>query len=275
MGAEAHNSQERTPMEFEIETAEKELLKALKGGPAEAVAGFEAIRKVRGSGKAELPTSLAPLIDHTLLKPDATPEQVKRLCAEAREHHFASVCVNGGYVPVAHAALADTKVKVCTVVGFPLGAMSIRAKARETEIAVSEGAQEIDMVLAVGRLKGQDFAHVYDDIRAVVMAASGRRVKVIIETALLDRKEKIQACLLAAAAHAHFVKTSTGFSGGGATVEDVELMKEVVHDALEVKASGGVRDAETAWKMVKAGATRLGTSSGIAIVQGTTGGATY
>lgn len=209
---------------------------------------------------------LASLIDHTLLKPDATPEAVRRLCAEAKEFGFASVCVNPGQVACAAAELAGTGVKVCTVIGFPLGATTSLVKALEARDAVANGAQELDMVLNIGALKAGDRDHVRRDIEAVVAAAAGRPVKVILETGLLSDAEKVEACRLAQSAGASFVKTSTGFGPGGATVEDVKLMRATVGPEMGVKASGGIRDRETALRMVEAGATRLGTSSGVAIV---------
>lgn len=262
-------------MHQHIEGIANRLMSQLKGSGADALGSFVTSRQLEVAGAPAVPDRLAPLIDHTLLKPEATAEQVRALCAEAREHGFASVCVNPGFVPLCHELLADAVPKVCTVVGFPLGATSTRSKAFETQVAVTEGAQEIDMVLAVGRLRGGEYDTVLEDIAAVVEAASGRRVKVIIETSLLSTDQKIEACLLAAAAHAHFVKTSTGFSGGGATVEDIRLMRAVVGGGMGVKASGGVRDAEAARALVAVGATRLGTSSGVAIVKGTAGGNAY
>ncbi|MDI6869738.1 MAG: deoxyribose-phosphate aldolase [Bacillota bacterium] len=218
---------------------------------------------------------LARLIDHTLLKPEATPEAVARLCAEAVEYGFASACVNPVNVARAASLLRGTPVKVCTVIGFPLGATASLVKAVEVRNAVADGADELDMVLNVGALKAGDHALVARDIRAVVEAAGGRVVKVILETALLTDEEKVEACLLTKEAGAAFVKTSTGFGPGGATVEDVALMRRTVGPEFGVKASGGIRDRATAERMVAAGATRLGTSSGVAIVRGEAGRHAY
>ncbi len=213
---------------------------------------------------------LARYIDHTLLKPDATPAQVEQLCAEAREHHFASVCVNPTYVPLVSNLLAGSDVKVCTVVGFPLGATATAAKVYETEIAIAQGAHEIDMVLAIGRLKAGQFDAVRSDIGvlAAVCRAHDALLKVILETALLTDEEKEIACRLAREANAHFVKTSTGFAKGGATVADIALMRRVVGPEMGVKASGSVSSYEKALAMIEAGATRIGASSSIAIVMG-------
>ncbi|HWA98177.1 MAG TPA: deoxyribose-phosphate aldolase [Pirellulales bacterium] len=211
---------------------------------------------------------LAAMIDHTLLKPEATADDIRRVCAEARQHRFASVCVNGGQVALAAELLRGSGVKPIAVVGFPLGAGTSRAKAFEASDAVAAGAEEIDMVLNVGALKAGDTARVRDDIRAVVEAASPKPVKVILETGLLADDEKITACQLAKEAGAAFVKTSTGFGPGGATDHDVRLMRATVGPELGVKASGGVRSREDALRMIEAGANRLGTSGGVAIVTG-------
>ncbi|MBI2570507.1 MAG: deoxyribose-phosphate aldolase [Candidatus Schekmanbacteria bacterium] len=214
-----------------------------------------------------MPNELAGIIDHTLLKPDATPDDLRRLCNEAREHNFASVCVNPANVRYCAEALAGSTVRLCAVVGFPLGAVTSQVKALETHEAVRDGADEIDMVINVGALKAADYAAVLADIRAVVLAASGRLVKVILETGLLDHDQKVIACALAKAAGADYVKTSTGFGPGGATVEDVGLMRGIVGAGMGVKASGGIRDEKTARAMVAAGATRLGASGSVAIVR--------
>lgn len=205
------------------------------------------------------------LFDHTILKADATREMVEKVCREAREHHFMSVCVNSYYTGFVADELQGSEVKVCTVVGFPLGQMSTKAKAAEAGIAVEDGADEIDMVINVGALKDGDDAVVFEDIRAVREACEGKVLKVIIETCLLNEEEKIRACRLAMEAKADFVKTSTGFSTGGATKEDVALMRRTVGDTMGVKASGGIRDKEKAMEMIEAGANRLGTSATIAI----------
>lgn len=212
--------------------------------------------------------SLAGMIDHTILKANATREQVERLCDEAAEHGFASVCVNSCWVALAAERLADTPVKVCTVIGFPLGAMSTSGKVAEATCAVADGADELDMVINVGWLLAGDADAVRDDIAAVVSAARGRCVKVILETCLLTPEKIAEACELSVEAGATFVKTSTGFSTGGATVEDVALMRKTVGDRCKVKASGGIHNAAEAQAMVDAGADRIGTSSGIAIVSG-------
>ena len=213
---------------------------------------------------------IASMIDHTLLKPDATADQIAQLCYEARKYHFASVCVNPTHVKLCAELLQGTKVKVCTVIGFPLGASAPEVKAFEAQTALKDGATEIDMVLNIGALKAGDLTLVARDIHEVVQVGhdAGAIVKVIIETSLLSNEEKVTACLLSKEAGADFVKTSTGFSGGGATVEDVSLMKRVVGPGMGVKASGGVRDFEDAQSMVEAGATRLGASAGVKIVQG-------
>lgn len=218
---------------------------------------------------------LARTIDHTALKPDTTAEQIRRLCAEAIEYGFASVCINPTWVPLAAKLLADSPTKVCTVVGFPLGASLSSVKAYETTQAVAAGAQEVDMVINVGRLKSGEYDAVQADIDAVVEAARAGNalVKVIIETALLSDEEKVKACELAMAAGADFVKTSTGFSSGGATVEDVALMRKVVGDKLGVKAAGGIGSAAAARAMLAAGATRLGASAGVKIAQEADAGA--
>ncbi len=206
-------------------------------------------------------------IDHTILKADAKKEDVVRYCKEAREYDFMSVCVNSCHVKTVKKELEGSDVKVCCVVGFPLGAMATEAKAFETKYCVENGADEVDMVINIGALKDKNYDYVKSDIEEVVKAANGKVVKVIIETCLLDEEEKKKACELAKEAKAHFVKTSTGFSTGGATEEDVRLMKSVVGDELKVKASGGVRTKEDAMKMIDAGADRIGASSGINIVK--------
>lgn len=210
--------------------------------------------------------NLAKYIDHTLLKPDATKAQVEAICEEALEYNFASVCVNEYYTGLVASKLQGSDVKVCTVVGFPLGASTKEVKAFETGQAVAAGAQEIDMVINVGALKDHADDVVLEDIKAVVTAAAGNTVKVIIETCLLTEEEKVRACELSVKAGAHFVKTSTGFSTGGATVEDVALMRKTVGDKAQVKASGGVRDYDGAMAVINAGADRIGASSGVKIV---------
>lgn len=217
--------------------------------------------------------NVASLIDHTLLKPDATADQIAQLCYEARKFEFASVCVNPTHVKLCADLLQGTRVKVCTVIGFPLGASSPEVKAFEAQQAIHDGATEIDMVINIGALKAEDYTLVARDIREVVRVghASNALVKVIIETSLLTDEEKVKACLLSKEAGADFVKTSTGFTGGGATVEDVALMRRVVGPSMGVKASGGVRNFEDARNMVKAGATRLGASAGVKIVKGSRG----
>ncbi len=215
----------------------------------------------------QLKKPLAKYIDHTLLKTDATPVQIKRLCAEAEEYQFASVCVNSCYAKLAHECLRGRGVAVCCVVGFPLGAMSPRAMAYEARCAAEDGASEIDMVIPVGALKAGDDETVRETIGAVVEAVTGRAiVKVIIEACLLTDEEKVRACRLAESVGAAFVKTSTGFSSGGATEHDVALMRKSVSPAVQVKAAGGIRDRETALKMIAAGADRIGASAGIQIV---------
>ena len=210
--------------------------------------------------------TIAAMIDHTLLKPEATPAQIERLCAEAAEYHFASVCVNPVYIPLAARLLKGTGVKVCCVVGFPLGAIAPEQKAAEAASCAAMGAEELDMVIHVGAAKAGDWALVQRDIEGVVKAAAGHTVKVIIETCLLTDEEKVKACEAAKAAGAHFVKTSTGFSTGGATNHDIALMRKTVGPEMGVKASGSIRDYETAMAMIEAGANRIGASAGIAIV---------
>jgi deoxyribose-phosphate aldolase len=214
--------------------------------------------------------NLAKTIDHTLLKPDATPDQIAQLCFEARKHGFASVCINPTWVKLCAELLQGSDVKVCTVIGFPLGATPPEVKVYEAQNALDHGATEIDMVLNIGALKARDLELVAKDIRGVVITAHNRSAltKVIIETSLLTDEEKVIACLLAKEAGADFVKTSTGFSGGGATVADVTLMRRTVGPEMGVKASGGVRTFEDADSMIKAGATRIGASAGVKIVQG-------
>ncbi|MBS4217101.1 deoxyribose-phosphate aldolase [Bacillus sp. FJAT-49711] len=220
--------------------------------------------------------NIAQYIDHTLLKADATKENIKKLCEEAKEYQFASVCVNPTWVQYASSLLKSTNVKVCTVIGFPLGATTTETKAFETKDAIENGAHEIDMVLNIGAIKDENFELVERDITAVCAAAKGKAlVKVIIEASLLTNTEKERACTIAKSAGADFVKTSTGFSTGGATAEDVELMRKAVGSKLGVKASGGIRAIEDVHKMINAGATRIGASSGVAIMKGLSGDANY
>lgn len=216
------------------------------------------------------PKQILSLIDHTLLKPEASADQIIRLCEEAADHGFASVCVNGSYVPLAAKQLSGIPTKVCTVVGFPLGAMDATVKAYEAERAIEQGADEVDMVMNIGALKSRDLRSLHHDIAAVVLAChayEGVICKVIIETALLTDDEKTIACQIAKEARADFVKTSTGFSTGGATLEDVRLMRGVVGQEVGVKAAGGVRSLADAIAMVEAGANRLGASAGVAIAR--------
>ncbi len=212
---------------------------------------------------------LAQFIDHTNLKPESTSSEIEKLCAEAKEFGFASVCVNPLFVQLCSEKLKTSTVKVCTVVGFPLGATTTAMKVEETREAIKNGAEEIDMVIAVGKLKENDERYVENDIRQVVEAVGDSAiVKVIIETCLLTKEEKNRACQLAQKAGAHFVKTSTGFNKAGATIEDVALMRSVVGKEMGVKAAGGIRDFETAMQMIEAGATRIGASASVQIING-------
>jgi len=218
-------------------------------------------------GLGPLHGDLAKTIDHTLLKAEAPQAQVEKLCQEAAEYNFASVCINPTWVPLSCQLLRGTSVMVCTVIGFPLGATTTETKAFEAHQAVEGGASEIDMVINIGRLKSGDYDAVEHDIYHVVRASAPAHVKVIIETCFLTDDEKIKACVLAQEAGAHFVKTSTGFGPGGAKIEDITLMRRVVGEYMGVKASGGIREYETAAQMIEAGASRLGASASIAIVE--------
>jgi deoxyribose-phosphate aldolase len=220
--------------------------------------------------------NIAAMIDHTLLKPDATRQQIETLCQEAREHHFFSVCVNPTWVSTSKELLTGSGVKVCTVIGFPLGATTSETKAFEAKNAIEHGAEEVDMVINIGALKDKNDDFVEKDIHAVVEAAKGKALtKVIIETSLLTQEEKVRACELSVKAGADYVKTSTGFSSGGATVDDIALMRKTVGPNIGVKASGGVRNTEDTEKMIEAGATRIGASSGVAILKGLTVTSSY
>ncbi len=214
-------------------------------------------------------SELAGMIDHTLLKPEASRSEIEDLCREAVEYNFASVCVNSSYVKTCWNVVKDTSVKVCSVIGFPLGASGAEIKVRETEYALLKGASEVDMVMNIGALRSKDYNFVYQDIRAVVNTAHSKSAlcKVIIETCLLDDNEKIAACLLVKDAGADFIKTSTGFSKGGAVAKDVALMKFIAGDNCKVKASGGIKTAEDALAMIASGASRIGTSSGVKIIE--------
>lgn len=214
--------------------------------------------------------AVAGIIDHTLLKPQSTKAQIETLCAEAKEYSFASVCVNPCWVSLSAALLKGTSVNVCTVIGFPLGACTSAAKAFETKDAIANGATEVDMVVNIGAIKSEMWDLVKEDIAAVVEAANGTLVKVIIEACLLTDEEKVKVCQLAKEAGADFVKTSTGFSTGGATPEDVAIMRGAVGPEMGVKASGGIHNAKEAIACINAGATRLGVSAGIAVVAGLT-----
>ena len=219
---------------------------------------------------------LAKMIDHTILKPEADKASIEKLCKEALEYNFASVCINPTNVELAAKLLKGSEVKVCTVIGFPLGANTMEVKAFETKDAIAKGADEVDMVINIGRLKDKDYEYVEKDIKAVVDAADKKALtKVIIETCLLTEEEKVKACELAKKAGADFVKTSTGFSTGGATPEDIKLMRETVGPEMGVKASGGVRSIEDAEAVIKNGATRIGASASIAICEAKVSDSTY
>lgn len=238
------------------------------------VVGAGASRLSARLGAGQVEADLARMIDHTLLKPDATAEQISQLCAEARENNFATVCINPTWVSLAASLLHGSPVKVCTVVGFPLGATLAEVKAYETERAISDGATEIDMVQNIGALKSRDYRLVARDVEAVVQVAHARQatVKVIIEAALLTDDEKVESSAIAQAAGADYVKTSTGFGPGGATAADVALMRRVVGPSIGIKAAGGIRSAQDAKEMIAAGATRLGASAGVKIVREAAGG---
>ena len=232
--------------------------------------GAERISAGKGIGTELKDISLARMIDHTMLKPDATVEEITILCEEAKKYNFASVCINPSYVPLCSKLLKGTQVKVCTVIGFPLGATTTATKRAEAEEVLNEGAQEIDMVINIGKLKAGDTKYVFNDINQVVLAAKRKNAvaKVILETALLTDEEKVKACLISKEAKSDFVKTSTGFSTGGATAGDIALMRYVVGSSVGVKASGGVRTLEDAEEMIKSGADRIGASASVKIVTG-------
>lgn len=219
---------------------------------------------------------IAKIIDHTILKPEASVDAVEKICKEALEHKFASVCINPCHVALCSKLLKDSSVKVCTVIGFPLGATTKEVKVFETKNAIDNGAEEVDMVINIGALKDKNYDYVKEDIKSVVEAAKGKALtKVIIETCLLTDDEKIIACKLSKEAGADFVKTSTGFSKGGATKEDVKLMRDTVGVNMGVKASGGVRSTEDALNVIEAGASRIGASASISICEGTKSNSTY
>ncbi len=239
--------------------------------------GANRIAAGKGIGDKLKDINIAGKIDHTLLKPDATPKDITELCEEARKYSFASVCINPGYVSMCSKLLAGTSVKVCTVIGFPLGSNTTEVKKFEAEQAIQNGATEVDMVINVGRLKSGDYDYVENDIRKVVSTAKSKNAicKVILETALLTDEEKVKACLICKKTGADFVKTSTGFSKGGATVGDVALMKYVVGKEMGVKASGGIRSKEDAEAMIASGADRIGASASVKIVSGEKSESTY
>lgn len=239
--------------------------------------GAERIAAGLGIGDKIQDVGLARMIDHTLLKPEATVDDILKLCDEARTYEFASVCINPSYVPLCSDQLKGTKVKVCTVIGFPLGATTTEVKREEAIQSLENGAEEIDMVINIGMLKSGKYDYVFEDINQVVLAAKRYKAicKVIIETALLTDEEKVKACLIAKKAKADFVKTSTGFSKGGATAGDIALMRYVVGSAVGVKASGGVRTLEDAQKMIASGASRIGASASVKIVTGEKGESDY
>ncbi len=232
--------------------------------------GAARISAGKGIGPELKDISLARMIDHTMLKPEATPDEITTLCEEAKTYNFASVCINPSYVPLCSKLLSGTDVKVCTVIGFPLGATTTATKRAEAEEVLDKGAEEIDMVINIGKLKAGDYDYVFNDINQVVLAAKRKNAvaKVIIETALLTDEEKVKACLISKEAKADFVKTSTGFSKGGATSGDIALMRYVVGSSVGVKASGGVRTIEDAEEMIKSGADRIGASASVKIVTG-------
>jgi deoxyribose-phosphate aldolase len=234
-----------------------------------------AVRVSALGGIEPVAKDIAAMIDHTLLKPEATADDIAKICDEAKRYSFASVCVNSGHVARARSLLGNSPVMVCAVVGFPLGAMAPGAKAFEAREAVRNGASEIDMVLNIGALRAGDYVLVLDDISKVVSAARPAKVKVILETGMLDDEQKVAACTLAKLAGAHFVKTSTGFGKGGATAQDIALMRKVVGGEMGVKASGGMRSAADVKKMVTAGADRIGASASVSIVTGQTGSSSY
>ncbi|MCB0753021.1 MAG: deoxyribose-phosphate aldolase, partial [Ignavibacteriae bacterium] len=235
--------------------------KILDNGAARISAG-------KGIGDELNDISLARMIDHTMLKPEATPQEITTLCEEAKKYNFASVCINPSYVPLCSKLLSGTQVKVCTVIGFPLGATTTATKRAEADEAIKNGAQEIDMVINIGKLKAGDYEYVFNDINQVALAAKRKNavLKVILETALLTDEEKVKACIISKQAKADFVKTSTGFSKGGATAGDIALMRYVVGSTVGVKASGGVRTLEDAETMIRSGADRIGASASVKIV---------
>jgi deoxyribose-phosphate aldolase len=232
--------------------------------------GAERIAAGLGIGEALPDKNIAGKIDHTLLKPDATPDEIQKLCDEAAKFKFASVCVNPGYVSLCKNLLKGSGVKVCTVIGFPLGSTTTEVKRFEAEQAIQNGAEEIDMVMNVGQHKQGNYDYVFNDINQVVLTAKKHNAicKVILETALLTDEEKIKACVICKKAGANFVKTSTGFSKGGATVGDIALMKYIVGSSIGVKASGGIRSKEDAQAMIASGADRIGASASVMIVSG-------
>jgi deoxyribose-phosphate aldolase len=233
-----------------------------------------AVRIGANPGITRKPDSgMAGMIDHTLLKPDATSQELAKLCAEAKQYGFATVCVNSSNIPFCARQLRGSSVRPIAVVGFPLGAASTQAKVFEAREAIAAGAEEIDMVINIGALKSKDYRTVHEDICRVVEASRPKKVKVIIETSALGYDEKVAACVLSKTAGAAFVKTSTGFGSGGATVEDIQLIRKIVGEDMEIKASGGIRTREDAEAMVKAGATRIGASASVAIVSGKKAGA--
>ena len=237
--------------------------KILDNGAARISAG-------KGIGDELNDISLARMIDHTMLKPEATPQEITTLCEEAKKYNFASVCINPSYVPLCSKLLSGTQVKVCTVIGFPLGATTTATKRAEADEAINNGAQEVDMVINIGKLKAGDYEYVFNDINQVALAAKRKNavLKVILETALLTDEEKVKACIISKQAKADFVKTSTGFSKGGATAGDIALMRYVVGSTVGVKASGGVRTLEDAETMIRSGADRIGASASVKIVTG-------
>lgn len=255
----------------QIEKLQKKVQAILNEASARPLTG----RNQPGLGSIPEDAGVAGIIDHTLLKPDATARQIEKLCFEAKEYGFASVCVNSVYVPLAVSMLAETEIPVCTVVGFPLGATLPSVKVHEARAALEHGAREIDMVLHVGSVKNRHLLELHDDITGVAAVCHEQDAlcKVILETALLDEEEIVIACQVAKLAGADFVKTSTGFSSGGATAEAVSLMRRTVGDGMGVKASGGIRSLEDAQAMIEAGANRLGASAGVAIAQAEQGAA--